>query len=72
MNEDWLKVFDEYGVRFLVLDPQEDGDLVDLCRSRPGWEVDFEDGEAIIFARAASAWRHGNRLRARGDSLMAA
>lgn len=49
--EDWLKVFNEYEVQFLVLDPHSDSDMVKLVRSQPGWQVDFEDGEAIIFAR---------------------
>lgn len=49
--EDWLRVFNEYDVQFLVLDPCSDSDMVKLVRSQPGWRVDFEDGEAIIFAR---------------------
>jgi hypothetical protein len=68
MDENWLDVFDEYGVQFLVLGSQEDGDMVDLFRSQPDWRVDFEDGEAIIFARVAAAGRHGNPIHAEGDT----
>jgi hypothetical protein len=68
MNENWLEVFDAYGVQFLVLGSQADSDLVDLFRSRPDWKVDFEDGEAIIFARVAAAWGHGNPIHAEGDT----
>ena len=45
-------MLDEYGVQFLVLDRHDDSDLLKLFRSQPGWAVDFEDKEAIIFARA--------------------
>lgn len=51
-NENWLEVFDAYGVQFLILDPDGDGELLELVRSRPEWQVDFEDKEAVIFARA--------------------
>ncbi len=50
--ENWPRVFDEYGVQFLVLDRHSDTDLLDLFRSQPGWALDFEDEEAAIFARA--------------------
>ena len=55
MNGDWPTVLDEYGVQFLVLDRHDDSDLLELFQSQPGWTVDFEDGEAIIFARADTA-----------------
>ena len=45
-------MFDEYGVQFLILDRHDDGDLLNLFRSQPGWALDFKDGEAVIFARA--------------------
>ena len=49
--EDWPQVLDEYGVQFLVLNRHDDSDLLDLFRSQPGWMVDFEDKEAVLFAR---------------------
>lgn len=52
MNGDWPAVLDEYGVQFLVLGRHDDSDLLKLFRLQPGWAVDFEDEEAIIFARA--------------------
>ena len=55
INEDWPAVLDEYGVRFLVLARHDDSDLLELFQSQPGWAVDFEDEEAIIFARADMA-----------------
>lgn len=53
-NEDWLGVLDECGVQLLVLDRCDDNDLLNFFRSQPGWTVDFEDEEAVIFVRAAS------------------
>jgi len=50
--EDWPRVFDKYGVQFLILDRHDDSDLLNLFQSQPGWALDFEDEEAVIFARA--------------------
>jgi len=55
MNEDWSAMLDEYGVQFLVLSRHDDSDLLKLFQTQPGWAVDFEDEEAIIFARADTA-----------------
>jgi len=51
-NEDWLGIFEKYDVQFLVLDRHDDSDLLKPFQTRPDWAVDFEDEEAIIFARA--------------------
>ncbi len=52
IKENWLRALDAYHVRFLVLNRQSESDMVKYFRSQPGWEIDFEDGESIIFARA--------------------
>ena len=52
MNGNWVEMFDEYGVQFLILDRHDDGDLLNLFQSQPGWALDFQDEEAVIFARA--------------------
>ena len=52
VNGDWSGALDEYGVQFLILNRRDDSDLLNLFRSQPGWAVDFEDGEAVIFVRA--------------------
>jgi hypothetical protein len=54
INVDWPQVLDEYGVEFLVLDPDDDRELLDLFRSQPGWRVDFEDEEMALLVRAES------------------
>jgi len=55
VNEDWVQVLDGYGVQFLVLDVHSDSELIELFRSQPRWTVDFQDEEAVIFARAEIA-----------------
>ena len=52
MNGNWVEMFDEHGVQFLILDRHDDGDLLNLFQSQPGWALDFQDEEAVIFARA--------------------
>ena len=47
--DQWLAALDRYGVQFLVVDKRRDGALLDLIRSRPGWGIDFEDEESVLF-----------------------
>ena len=51
MTKNWPGELDRHGVQFVVLDLAVDSDLVERFHSEPGWAVDFDDGEAIIFAR---------------------
>lgn len=53
-QEDWPTVFDRYGVQFLALDVNSDGDLLQRFQGEPQWTVDFEDGDSVLFARAAT------------------
>ena len=53
-GEDWLAALDRHGVRYMVLDRQRDGDLLDCFGSQPGWSVCFQDEEAVNFARAGA------------------
>jgi hypothetical protein len=55
VTEDWVEVLDGYGVQFLVLDVHSDSELVELFQSQHRWTVDFQDGEAVIFARTEIA-----------------
>ena len=57
-NKGWLDQLDEHGVEFVILDLHGDSDLAEILRLQPAWTVDFEDGEAVIFARAASRLMH--------------
>ena len=49
--ERWLAALDTHGVRFLILDKQQARSLLSIARSRPGWTVDFEDEESVLFTR---------------------
>jgi hypothetical protein len=49
--ERWLAALDTYSVQFLILDKQRDEPLLQIVRSRPGWTVDFEDRESVLFTR---------------------
>jgi hypothetical protein len=46
-----LATLDTYGVQFLILDKERDRTLLQLIRSRPGWALDFEDTESVLFTR---------------------
>ena len=48
---DWPRVLREYDVRFLALDLQADGDLLQIFRRRSEWTVETEDGGAILLTR---------------------
>lgn len=50
--ECWLAALDTYGVQLLILDKERDATLLQLVRSRPGWTVDFEDNESVLFTRS--------------------
>ena len=49
--EDWLDQLDGYGVEFVILDLDDDHDLVEALHVQDSWIVDFQDREAVIFAR---------------------
>jgi hypothetical protein len=48
---DWLALFEQEDVRFIVLERRTDRDLVAKLRRRHRWMVDFEDKESVIFTR---------------------
>ena len=52
--EKWLADLDRLGVHFLVLDAQRDRGLMQAAQSNAQWTIDFEDGQAVLFARAAA------------------
>ena len=55
-HENWLAILEAYGVQYLVLDIHRDRDLLQLVRSRPGWTVDFKEGETVLFARTQTLY----------------
>ena len=51
----WLKMLDQFGVRFLALDLEGDRGLVEFFAAQPGWVVDCMDDESVLFVRACDA-----------------
>jgi hypothetical protein len=47
----WEKILDRYGVEVAVLDPDQQGDLVDALRESPNWSIAQEDDRSVIFVR---------------------
>ena len=53
--DDWPAVLEAHGVEFVILDKLRDGKLLQGIRSMPGWTVDFEDREAVLFSRVRAS-----------------
>jgi hypothetical protein len=51
----WLKILEQFSVRFLALDLEADRGLVEFFLSQPGWVVDCRDRESVLFVRASDA-----------------
>jgi len=45
-------LFGESGVEYVILDRTGDSSLIELLQLQPGWQVDFEDEEALVFTRS--------------------
>lgn len=48
-THEWLQLFDEENVQLVILDSHLDIELIQIIRSQPEWNVDFEDDELVIF-----------------------
>jgi len=53
VSQEWETTLDEFRVQFLVLDRNDDTELANHFRAQPGWRVDSEDNEGVIFARTS-------------------
>jgi hypothetical protein len=47
--EHWLQFLDEENVQLVILDADLDLEFAKAIRSQPGWNIDFEDDELVIF-----------------------
>ncbi len=54
-RSDWPALFDRYGITRAVLSPAEQRDLIAALRRAPGWQVLYEDDQAIVFEHQAGA-----------------
>jgi hypothetical protein len=61
MTQDALSLLRDYGIRYVVLTADADGDLVHLLRDASEWAIHFEGEDAILFARRERAPRLGKR-----------
>lgn len=52
VDESWLDLLDDYDVQWVILDPHDDSDVAETIRSQPGWDIDTDDDNLIIFTRA--------------------
>ena len=51
----WRALIDQYGVGYAALSKAEQSDLVTDLRTEPGWQVDYEDDQAVVFSRTTVA-----------------
>jgi hypothetical protein len=47
---EWLRLFEDEGVQFIILDTHADAELAQAVRARPAWSLHSEDEELVIFA----------------------
>jgi hypothetical protein len=50
----WRALLDQYDISYMVLSKDEHPDLVADVRQTPGWRLDYEDDQAVVFSRAPS------------------
>jgi hypothetical protein len=51
----WRALLDQYHITYVVLSTAEHPDLIADIRQEPGWRMDYEDDQAVVFSRSASA-----------------
>jgi hypothetical protein len=44
-------LFDQYGIGYAVLSKTDQIDLIADLRADSGWRLDYEDDQAVVFAR---------------------
>jgi len=67
MNEDWPRILDTYDIQVLVLDPRSDRDLLECFRLHPGWAIESQDADMVLFVRADIASTQDTDTCARDD-----
>jgi hypothetical protein len=51
----WRQLVDQYGIGSMVLSKSDERDLVADLRRDPGWHLDYEDDQAVVFSRSTSS-----------------
>jgi hypothetical protein len=49
--DQWLAALEAYDVQYVILDTERDGELLRTVQSNPGWIIDFQEGNSMLFAR---------------------
>lgn len=49
----WRALLDKYQISYLVLAVAEESELIADLRHEPGWRIDYEDDQAVVFSRSA-------------------
>jgi hypothetical protein len=47
----WRSLVEKYGVGYMVLSKFDNADLIGDMRVEPGWRLDYEDNQAVVFSR---------------------
>ena len=48
----WLARFEQYDVKYLALNPDEDRGLIQLLQTRSEWTLDVWDPQGVLFVRS--------------------
>jgi hypothetical protein len=51
-RQGWQKVLERWNVAVVVVHPRQQAGLIPGIRKDPGWQLVYEDGEGMVFARA--------------------
>jgi hypothetical protein len=51
MNKNWRPMLDEYNSASLALNRGNDDWLIRIFQVHPGWKIDFQDEEVVLFVR---------------------
>jgi hypothetical protein len=51
----WRSLLDQYDVSYVVLSKTDEPQLAEDLRSEPGWRLDYEDAQAVVFTRSPTA-----------------
>jgi hypothetical protein len=47
----WRRLLDQYEITYAVLSRAQEADLIADLRQEPGWRLDYEDDQAVVFSR---------------------
>jgi hypothetical protein len=50
----WRAVLDSYDISYAVLNTAAESELIADLRAEPGWQIDYEDDQAVVFSRSLS------------------